>query len=213
VTAKQGLEPIGPATALIVIDMQRLFAEPTEWQVPGLAGIVPAVRRLVAHRPAAAVFTRFVTPNSADDAPGRWRHYYRRWSSVTLDRMAPEMLDLMPELAPLAQAGAICDKSTYSALADGMLADLLAAREVKTLILAGVETDVCVLTTALDAVDLGYRVVIASDAVTSSSTVGHRGAVDMLLARFDRQVDVATVAEICAAWGAAAEQGSREEHV
>jgi hypothetical protein len=55
--------------------------------------------------------------------------------------------------------------------------------------------------------------VIASDAVTSSSAVSHRGAIDMLLARFDRQVDVATVAEICAAWGAAAEQGSREEHV
>src|SRR3546814_8162869 len=54
---------------------------------------------------------------------------------------------------------------------------------------AGLEADVCVLATALDAVDLGYRVVIASDAVTSSSAVGHRGAIDMLLARFDRQVD------------------------
>ena len=196
----QELEPIGPATALVVVDMQRLFAEATEWQVPDLAEIVPAVRRLVTHRPAAALFTRFVTPDSVEDAPGRWRRYYRRWSSVTLDHMAPEMLDLMPELAPLAQPATICDKSTYSALADGRLADLLAAREVKTLILAGAETDVCVLTTALDAVDLGYRVVIASDAVTSSSAVGHRCAIDMLFARFNQQVELATAAEICTAW-------------
>lgn len=199
-SAPQELEPIGQAAALIVVDMQRLFAEATEWQVPTLAEIVPAVRRLVTHRPAAALFTRFVTPASAEDAPGRWRHYYRRWSSVTLDRMAPGMLDLMPELAPLAQPAAICDKSTYSALADGGVADLLAARGVETLILAGAETDVCVLATALDAVDLGYRVVIASDAVTSASAVGHRCAIDMLADRFGEQVDLATAAEICRSW-------------
>lgn len=207
------LEPIGAATALVVVDMQRLFAEATEWQVRGLAEIVPTVRRLVTHRPAAALFTRFVTPHSAEDATGRWRRYYRRWSSVTLDHMAPEMLDLMPALAPLAQPAAICDKSTFSALADGRLAGLLAAREVRTLILAGAETDVCVLMTALDAVDLGYRVIIASDAVTSASVASHRCVIDMLLERFDQQVELATAAEICAAWGVAAEQGSREEHV
>jgi len=200
VSEPRELEPIGPAAALVVVDMQRVFAEATEWQVPDLAKIVPAVRRLVTHRPAAALFTRFVTPDTAEEAPGQWRRYYRRWSSVTLDRMAPEMLDLMPELAPLAQPAAICDKSTYSALAEGRLAELLAAREARTLILVGAETDVCVLATALDAVDFGYRVVIASDAVTSASAVAHRCAIDILSDRFSEQVDLATVAEICKAW-------------
>ncbi len=198
--ATRRLDPLGPATASVIVDMQRLFAEPTEWQVPDLGRIVPAVRRLVAHRPADALFTRFITPRSLGEAAGRWQHYYRRWSSVMRDRMAAEMLDLLPELAPLARPDAICDKTTFSSLADGPLAGLLRARGVDTLVLAGAETDVCVLGTALQAVDQGYRVVIASDAVTSSCADGHRGAMEMLLARFDRQIEAATVDEICAAW-------------
>ncbi|MHC2279292.1 hypothetical protein ACVME8_005935 [Bradyrhizobium diazoefficiens] len=35
------------------------------------------------------------------------------------------------------------------------------------------ETDVCVLSTVLSAVDLGFRVVIVEDALCSSSDVGH----------------------------------------
>jgi nicotinamidase-related amidase len=198
-TAKGALEPLGAATT-VVIDMQRLFAEATEWHVPGLHAIVPAVRRLVEHRPAAALFTRFVPPHSIAEAPGRWQHYYRRWSSVLLDRMPAEMIDLMPELADLARPDTICDKTTFSSLADGALGERLRARRIDTLVLAGAETDVCVLGTALQAVDHGYRVVIASDAVASSSTAGHRGAMETLFARYDRQIDVATVDEICAAW-------------
>ena len=201
-SAGRNLEPLGSATALVVVDMQRLFDEATDWHVPALRTIVPAVRRLIEAHPEAALFTRFVTPQHADQAPGRWRHYYRHWSSVTLGRMPAGMLDLVPELAPLAAPGTICDKSTLSSLADGPLAGLLKARAVETVVLAGVETDVCVLTTALDALDLGYRVVIASDAVTSSSLAAHAAVVDTLLPRHDRQVDVATVDQILAAWPA-----------
>ena len=39
-------------------------------------------------------------------------------------------------------------------------------------IVSGSETDVCVLATVLDAVDMGYRVIIARDAVCSSSDEG-----------------------------------------
>ncbi|MGY4466887.1 nicotinamidase-related amidase [Bradyrhizobium sp. LB9.1b] len=39
--------------------------------------------------------------------------------------------------------------------------------------ITGAETDVCVLSTVLGAVDLGFRVVIVKDALCSSSDVGH----------------------------------------
>jgi nicotinamidase-related amidase len=42
----------------------------------------------------------------------------------------------------------------------------VAARDV---ILTGVETDVCVLATAIEAMEAGLRVILASDALTSSS--------------------------------------------
>lgn len=194
------LEPLGAATALVVVDMQRVFAEPTDWQVPSLRDIVPMVRRLTEHRPAAALFTRFVTPPSAEAAPGRWRRYYERWPAVTLDRMPASMLEVIAELMPLAQPGSICDKSTYSAFADGPLPALLKSRRVDTLVLAGVETDVCVLATALDAVDQGYRVVLAVDAVTSGLPASHRATLDVVVPRFDPQIEVATVDRVLTAW-------------
>jgi nicotinamidase-related amidase len=199
-SAAGGLEPLGAAAALVVVDMQRLFAEETEWQVASLPAIVPAVRRLIDARPEAALFTRFVTPPTADHANGRWRRYYRRWSTVTLDRMPAGMLDLMPEFAALARPGTVLDKTTFSSLADGPLAGLLKARGIDTLVLAGAETDVCVLATVLDAVDRGYRVVVAADAVTSGSLAAHAVVLDSVLPRFDQQVDVASVDQILAVW-------------
>ena len=199
-SAAGGLEPLGPAAALVVVDMQRLFAEATAWQVPTLSAIVPAVRRLIEARPEAALYTRFVTPPTADHATGRWQRYYQRWSTVTLDRMKAEMLDLMPELAALARPGSIVDKTTFSSLADGPLAGLLKARGIDTLVLVGAETDVCVLATVLDAVDRGYRVVVAADAVTSGSLAAHAVVLDTVLPRFEQQVDVASVDRILGVW-------------
>jgi nicotinamidase-related amidase len=161
---------------------------------------VAAVRRLAAHHPAATLFTRFITPQAVGAAQGRWRHYYRTWSAVTLESMPPELLDIIPELMSLVGPDAICDKTTFSAFADGPLSDRLRQRAIDTLVLAGAETDVCVLATAIDAVDQGYRVIIASDAVASSSAAGHRATIEAVLPRFDLQIDVATVDEILAAW-------------
>jgi nicotinamidase-related amidase len=52
----------------------------------------------------------------------------------------------------------------------------------------------------LDAVDRGYRVVVAADAVTSGSLAAHAVVLDTVLPRFDQQVDVAGVDQILAAW-------------
>lgn len=194
------LEPLGAGAALVVVDMQRLFAEGTEWRVPDLQRIVPVIAALVAAHPGSSLFTRFMTPPSIERAAGVWQRYYRRWSSVTLDRMPAEMLDLVPELMPLARPGSICEKTTFSAFADGTLPEVLKQRRVDTLVLAGVETDVCVLATALDAVDRGYRVVIVQDAVTSWSLQAHQAVIDHVLPRFSEQIAIATAGQVAAAW-------------
>ncbi len=46
---------------------------------------------------------------------------------------------------------------------------MLRARNVGTLIISGSETDACVASTVLSAIDIGYKVVIARDAICSSS--------------------------------------------
>lgn len=92
------------------------------------------------------------------------------------------------------------DKTTHDAFDDGAFARRMVRLAPSALVLSGVETDVCVLATAMSAVDLGYRTVIATDAVTSSVAASHRACLDHVYPRYDQQIELACVDEIIAAW-------------
>ena len=76
----------------------------------------------------------------------------------------------------------------YSAFGNPQLHQHLRERQIDTLIISGSETDVCVLSSILAAVDYGYRIIIAEDAVCSSSDDGH----DALLGLFNQRFDVSS---------------------
>jgi nicotinamidase-related amidase len=187
-----------PSSALhIVVDMQELFRSHPDWGTQALTDIIPAIQRLLTARPENACFSRYVAPRNVDHAIGAWKRYYRRWSSVTLDQVDPALYDIVSELRPWAKR--VGDKSGYSALANPDLRRA-ALDSDHCVILTGVETDVCVLATAIDAMEAGLRLILAVDAVTSSSQSCHAKALDILHDRFDEQVEVATVDQILAAW-------------
>ncbi|MGH6939359.1 cysteine hydrolase family protein [Hypericibacter sp.] len=195
--------PLSPSAVHVVIDMQRLFLEGAAWGSRNTQTLVAPILRLLRHRPSAAVFTRFITPRRKEDAPGSWSYFYDHWPSVLQDNMDPALLDLVPEFLGFVPPGEVADKFTYSAFADGDFPGRLRRRGADTLIFSGVETDVCVLLTALDAVDRGYRVVIATDAVGSTVDKAHEATLDHVYPRFDKQIELASVAEIMAAWSPA----------
>ena len=196
-------DPVMPAPWLhVCIDMQRVFAEPGDWHAPTLMDIVPRVLTLARARAGATALTRFVTPRNADEVAGTWRGYYEHWASVCTDRMPREMLDVVGPLRGCAPMERVFDKRTHSAFADGPFSDWLRSSGFRSLVLSGVETDVCVLATALDAIDRGYGVLIARDAVTSSSAEGHAATLEHVLPRFDQQLVIADAARIVAAWPA-----------
>ncbi|MFE0759136.1 cysteine hydrolase [Inquilinus sp. NPDC058860] len=190
--------PLSPNTIHIAIDLQRLFAEDTVWSTPALMGIVPNAAALA--KAGRTLFPRFVTPERAEDAPGTWRRYYTRWDAVTRPKLAPGMLDLVADLAALAEPGSVIDKPTHSAFAAPEFVDRLAELGADTLIITGVETDVCVLGTILDGIDRGFRIVAVSDAMTSSSLPGHHATLDLILPRFDQQVEIVTTEAALRAW-------------
>ncbi len=196
------LRSLGPRTLHVVVDMQRVFAEATDWRVPAIADVMPPILALVRAHPRQTVFTRFMTPATVENATGDWQRFYARWRSVVRDHMGAAMFDLMEPFAGLAPPAEVIDKATFSAFASHDFVASLSRRGVEILVLSGVETEVCVLATALDAVDRGIHVVVAADAVTSWSAAGHRAALDAIYPRFDQQIDIATVAEIMAAWPA-----------
>ena len=194
--------PLDARTLHVCIDMQRIFLEPGPWYGPAGLEILPAVKRLLDHAPARACFTRFITAVTPEDAAGSWRRFYRHWHAVTQEEAGAEILDLHPDLAPYAAAGRVFDKPTHDAFDSPAFARHIAVEAPSALVLSGIETDVCVLATALSAVDLGHRTVIATDAVASSVPASHDACLSLVYPRYDQQIELATVTEILAAWSA-----------
>jgi nicotinamidase-related amidase len=76
----------------------------------------------------------------------------------------------------------------------------LRERGIDTVIVTGSETDICVLSSVLSAVDLGYRVIVACDAICSSSDESHDALLSLYRRRFDLQIELAEVSEILETW-------------
>lgn len=192
--------PLTQSCVHLCVDMQIVFAHSPEWGTPWMQRVLPRVEQLARRRPERTIFTRFIPPRSAEEAPGLWRSYYRRWESMTLERLPPKMLGLLPELAALAPPAQIIDKRVYSPWLRPELGASLQARGAEALVITGGETDVCVLAAVLGAVDRGYRVVIAEDGVCSSCDSTHDALMHLYHERYGQQVEVASSEEILDAW-------------
>jgi nicotinamidase-related amidase len=191
---------LDPATtAHLAIDMQRMFADPTDWHLPGLNALVPQVTAIAAALPGRNFFTRFVVPHRADHAKGRWQHYYRRWHGFTGAVMDPALIEIIDALAAHATPDTWVDKLTYSVFEASGFEERLAAVNAHTLIFTGVETDVCVLASVLTAIDRGYRVIAVTDALASSSPAGHDTTLAHVLTRLPDQVDLLDTRAVLAA--------------
>jgi nicotinamidase-related amidase len=196
--------PIGPRSVHLCIDMQRLLAREGPWPAPWSEAAMPRILQLIERRPADTIFTRFMPPANADQMPGTWRRFYRKWRNITRDNIDPQLLELIPPLDKFVPPAWVVDKTRYSAFIESTLSAILADRGIDTLIFSGAETDVCVLATLMAAVDRGYRVIVASDAICSSSDVCHDALITLYQQRFSEQVEIAETVEIVRAWSLAA---------
>ena len=194
------LGPLGENVVHVCVDMQRMFEEETEWHLPWMARVLPAIVALCGAHPERTVFTRFLPAKEPGVGHGTWRRYYERYASMTLDRLGEEMVALSPALQTFVPPATVHDKWIYSPWLGSDLDRALKARGVDTLIVSGGETDVCVLTTVLGAIDLGYRVIVATDAICSSADRPHDAAVDLYHDRYGMQVETADVATILRHW-------------
>lgn len=180
--------------------MQNLFADMTAWHTPWMNRVLPAVEHLTHRHPERTTFTRFIPAERPSVCGGSWRRYYAHWSTMTLDALPPGAADLVPSLARLVPPADIVDKHAYSPWHGTDLHARLRAQSIDTLVITGAETDVCVLAAVLGAVDHGYRVVLAVDAVCSSSDRTHDALLTLYSERYGQQVEAALVDEILDAW-------------
>jgi nicotinamidase-related amidase len=186
--------------AHLCVDMQNIFAKGGLWETPWMERVLPTIETIVSCYPERTIFSRFITPQRAEDRPGQWQHYFRRWKQATRQNLRGDELELVPAMARYVPPAIVVDKPVYSAFAHSGLYDLLVGKEIRTVVVSGAETDVCVLATVLSAVDLGFRVVIVEDALCSSSDEGHDALMTMYRTRLHEQIDVIEAEELFDLW-------------
>ncbi|MFI6009983.1 cysteine hydrolase family protein [Streptomyces sp. NPDC051243] len=175
---------------LAVIDMQRVFADPdSPWAAPRYAEAAAGVRRLLPAFGDRVTFTRFVAP---DKPEGAWRAYYEQWP-FALQPPDARLWQLTDDFA--SHARHVLDTTTF-----GKWTPELARRATSEgrLVLAGVSTDCCVLSTALAAADAGVEVLVVADACAGADDDSHAKALQVM-DLYRPLIRVTTVAELPAA--------------
>ena len=89
-------------------------------------------------------------------------------------------VEVIPELAPRAGEPVI-GNWRISSFANSNLDELLKDFGVETVVLTGIATDIAVLTTAIDATDHGYAVIVPKDASTGANKRAHELVMNEML--------------------------------
>jgi len=192
--------PLGASCVHLCVDMQNLFAEGTEWAAPWLKRVLPVVERLCEKWPERTIFTRFIPADHPGEGEGTWCRYWDRWASMTLEKLPPGSVDLLPSLARFVPPATVIDKRVNSPWMGTDLDETLRARGTDSLVITGTETDVCVLAAVMGAVDRGYRVVIPTDAICSSSDQTHDALLTLYRERYGQQVETVMTDELLRSW-------------
>ncbi|AEG44150.1 cysteine hydrolase family protein [Isoptericola variabilis] len=175
---------------LVVVDMQNVFAHPpSPWASPDYPTALAGTRRLVDAFGDRVVFTRYVAPAEPE---GAWRAYFALWPFALVPPDAP-LYDLVDELDPAGRQ--VVTRTTFGKWGPELDA---ATHGAADLVLAGVSTDCCVLSTALPAADAGRRVHVAADACAGASRADHERALDAMRL-YAPLVEVTTTAAVLGA--------------
>lgn len=186
------------STALVIIDMQRDFLEPGGFgsmlgnDVSLLrSSIVPCKAVLEAARKAKmlVIHTREGhAPDMADCPPSKKVRGSLKVGIGDEGPMGRVLIrgekghDIIPELSP-APNEPVIDKPGKGAFFATDLELMLRNRGIKTLIVCGVTTEVCVNTTVREANDRGFECLVVSDAVGSYFPEFNRIALEMIKAQ------------------------------
>jgi nicotinamidase-related amidase len=122
---------------------------------------------------------------------GAWRRYYDQWP-FALQPPTARVYELVDAFA--GEPGPTLDATTFGKWGPELAARAGGAR----LVLAGVSTDCCVLSTALAAADDGVEVQVVADACAGVDDESHAKALD-ILRLYSPLVEVVTMADVLGA--------------
>ncbi|MBV6822101.1 isochorismatase family cysteine hydrolase [Pseudomonas sp. PD9R] len=176
--------------ALLIIDMQQedgFVLEHFDTVVANTTALLETAR----HWRVPVLYTRHINQADGSDMPrGEPRAGDGGPSSYRAGTRQVEILEsLTPRFDEL-----VIDKGRYSAFHQTDLDARLKALQVDTLIICGVLTDVCVLSSVFDAFALGYHIRLVSDACTTTTMAGHYSAL-LIMTNWVYALELLTSAE------------------
>jgi nicotinamidase-related amidase len=178
---------LDPVTALIVVDLQSgTVRNPTVHPIEGVVASAAAVLAAFRSRGLPVVIAR------VDGTPAG-RNSYGGGASA----WPAEMTELVPEITVTAEDVSLTRRA-WSVFSGTELHEQLAALAVTEVVLVGLATSFGIESSARDAYDLGYSVVVVTDAVSDMRAEAHENSVARI---FPILGDTATSAEIVALLG------------
>jgi nicotinamidase-related amidase len=156
---------------LVLVDLQRIFgADDSPWAAPRYDAAARACAALAERFAPRVVLTRFVAPA---EPHGAWKPYYEQFPFALVPADDP-LYDLT---APFADSGfEVVTCTTFGKWGP----ELAAVVGDAPIVVGGVSTDCCVLSTVLAAADAGTAVTVVAEACAGASDVDHARALDAL---------------------------------
>lgn len=190
---------INSKTILVVTDMQKLFLteKKSPWSEPKQLSIIPNIKKLInLFGKNNVIFTRFIPPSNWKDQRGSWQTYYKINKKITKNYLNPDAFKIVDELLPYVSHNSLSDRNkSASVFTVGNFHSKIKNRSAKFLIFTGIEADYCVLASVLDAIHLGYYVIVIVDACSSSNANGQKHALG-IFERFPEQLWITTTKNI-----------------
>lgn len=180
-----------PEPWLVVIDPQRIFADPSSaWASPFFDDAILRIRELAAAcGPARTLVTRWL-PTA--DRRTSWGDYFRAWPFADVPPQ-DRLYDIVDGARGLSVLPTI-DEPTFGKW-NARLAGIIGRGG--HVLLTGVSTDCCVISTALAAADAGARVTVVADAC-AASTAENGAAALQVMGLYAPQITVAPTADVLA---------------
>jgi ureidoacrylate peracid hydrolase len=195
----------GPATALLVVDLQNVFMlPPYPTEVPVAREIVPNVNRLAKATRDAGGLVVWIQMTHSEEDQKTWSVFYDEVTNSLGKANGP-----LKGLARGSHGQALHDdldvkpgdlkveKNRFSVFIQGSsdLDKLLKDRGIDTVLVTGTVTNTCCESTARDAMMLNYKTVMVSDANAAATDAEHNGTLANILRIFG---DVMSTDEVVA---------------
>jgi maleamate amidohydrolase len=167
-----GRAGFGERPALVVVDMNVAFTDPSSPLACSLDGVVAAIQELLRECREAGFPVVYTTVAYDEEARRTAAAFIEKVPALLTLEAGSRWVEIDPRIAPL-PGEPVLTKLFASAFFGTELQSLLGAAGCDTLVVTGASTSGCVRATAVDALQHGYRPVVPREAVGDRNPEAH----------------------------------------